>query len=457
MKQKTVFVCRSCGAAQPKWTGKCPECGEWNTLEEQISQPVSSQASKARAVLGDEDRTPVAIGEIDQAHYSRFLTGMPELDRVLGGGVVPGAAILVGGDPGIGKSTLLLQMCRTLQTDGEKILYASGEESKQQIRMRAQRLGVGGDGVMVLSNTNLESILDAAAQVRPRVLIIDSIQTLASDVIDSAPGSVAQVKECAFRLIRFAKSTATSIFIVGHVNKEGSIAGPKVLEHMVDAVLYFEGDKHLLYRVIRTIKNRFGPTSEIGVFEMGETGLVGVDNPSTLFLSGRPEEVSGVCVTCVTEGTRPILAEIQALVSPTPFPAPRRVSSGVDYNKLCLLLAVLDKRAHISLSTKDVYINVAGGLRLDDPAADLAVALSVAGGVKDFVIDEDVVAIGEIGLGGEVRPVSDLDHRIKEGARLGFRRFILSDKCKPGSYPSEIEILRVKDLAGAIRLVSQKA
>jgi DNA repair protein RadA/Sms len=286
-------------------------------------------------------------------------------------------------------------------------------------------------------------------------MIIDSIQTLACDDIESTPGSVSQVKECTFRLIRYAKSTGTALFIVGHVNKEGSIAGPKVLEHMVDAVLYFEGDRRLMYRVVRTIKNRFGPTSEIGVFEMAEQGLIGVDNPSTLFLSGRPDEVSGVCVTCIMEGTRPILAEIQSLTAPTPFPSPRRVSAGVDYNRICLLLAVLDKRAGIALATKDAYINVAGGLRLDEPAADLAICLAVASGVKDFIIDDDIAAIGEIGLAGEVRPVSDVDRRIKEGARLGFRRFIVSDKSKLGNYSSDIQILRVKDVRTAIHLLQK--
>lgn len=455
MKQKTTYICNQCGYVAPRWTGKCPECQAWNCMEEQMTSAVSSKVNSRRSVISNEDSTPVAIGSIEQIQYARFLTGMPELDRVLGGGIVPGSAVLVGGDPGIGKSTLLLQMCKSIHTEGGHILYASGEESKEQISMRASRLGVNGDTVMVLASTDLDAVLQSAQKLSPKVMIIDSIQTLACDDVESTPGSVTQVKECTFRLIRYAKSTGTALFIVGHVNKEGSIAGPKVLEHMVDAVLYFEGDRRLMYRVVRTIKNRFGPTSEIGVFEMAEQGLIGVDNPSTLFLSGRPEEVSGVCVTCVMEGTRPILAEIQSLTAPTPFPSPRRVSAGVDYNRICLLLAVLDKRAGIALATKDAYINVAGGLRLDDPAADLAVCLAVASGVKDFTVDDDVVAIGEIGLAGEVRPVSDIDRRIKEGARLGFRRFLVSDKCKLGNYSSDIQIIRVKDIRVAIRCLQK--
>ncbi len=450
MKQRTTYICNQCGYIAPRWMGKCPECEAWNSMEERVLTP--SQAKATRSVI-NADAAAIPIGNIEQIIYERLSTGMPELDRVLGGGIVPGSAILIGGDPGIGKSTLLLQMCKSIDLCGGKILYASGEESKEQISMRAQRLGVSGDEVMVLSTTDLETVIASAESISPKVMIVDSIQTLSSEQVESTPGSIAQVKECTFRLIRHAKATGTALFIVGHVNKEGNIAGPKVLEHMVDSVLYFEGDKRLMYRVIRTIKNRFGPTSEIGVFEMAEQGLVGVDNPSTIFLSGRPEEVSGVCVTCVMEGTRPILAEIQSLTAPTPFPSPRRVSAGIDHNKICLLLAVLDKRAGISLSTKDAYVNVAGGLRLDDPAADLAVCLSVASGVKDFTIDDDIVAIGEIGLAGEVRPVADIDRRIKEGARLGFHRFLVSDKCKLANYSSDIQIISVKDVRQAIRIL----
>lgn len=453
MKQKTVYVCTQCGYTSPKWVGKCPECKEWNCLEEQIT--VSSTTTKSSSVSA-QDRRAVAITDIERTNYSRFLTGIPELDRVLGGGVVPGSAVLVGGDPGIGKSTLLLQMCKTLQVGDGKILYVSGEESKEQISMRAERVGVANSSLLVLSSTDLDTILSSAEEHLPRVIIVDSIQTLSSELIESVPGSVSQVKECANKLIRYAKATSTAVFIIGHVNKEGAIAGPKVLEHMVDAVLYFEGDKRLMYRVIRTAKNRFGPTSELGVFEMAQNGLVGVDNPSLFFLSGRPEEVSGVCVACVMEGTRPLLAEIQALTTPTAFPSPRRVASGVDYNKLCLIIAVLEKRAGMNLSTFDVYLNVAGGLRLDDPAADLSVALSLASSLRDIIIDEDIVAVGEIGLAGEVRPVSDIDRRLKEGSRMGFKRFIVSDKCKIGSLSSDIKIIKVKDIRQAVAAVSKK-
>ncbi len=449
MKQKTMFVCSECGYASGKWMGKCPECSSWNSfVEETVSAP-SAGAPAVRPLPAG--KAPVPLREIEQVRYRRVLTGIPELDRVLGGGVVPGSAVLVGGDPGIGKSTLLLQMCSTLQLEGGAILYVTGEESKEQVGMRASRLNVQNPGLFILAETDLDVILAAAAQLKPQTMIIDSIQTMNAADVQSGAGSVSQVRECAARLIRFAKQENTSLFLVGHVNKEGSIAGPKVLEHMVDAVLYFEGEKRLMYRVVRTVKNRFGPTSELGVFEMAQSGLVGVDNPSVLFLSGRPDEVSGVCVCCVMEGSRPLLAEIQALTTPTPFPAPRRMASGIDYNKLCLLIAVLEKRAGIILTNYDAYLNVAGGIKLDDPAADLAVALAVSSGLKDFVIDDDVVAIGEIGLAGEVRPVSDIERRIKEGARLGFRRFIISDKNKAVDVSSEVQVLRVKDLRAAIR------
>ncbi len=455
MKQRVVYVCTNCGYVTPRWMGKCPECQAWNCMAEQTSSVSTHKSGNQRSVICAEDTSAIPIGQIEHANYARLLTGLPELDRVLGGGIVSGSAVLVGGDPGIGKSTLLLQMCKSIQLTGEKILYASGEESKEQIRMRANRLGVDGEDVMVLSSTDLDTVLASAQQIMPKVMIVDSIQTLSCADVESTPGSVSQVKECTFRLIRYAKSTGTALFIVGHVNKDGNVAGPKILEHMVDAVLYFEGDKRFMYRIVRTIKNRFGPTSEIGVFEMAEHGLVGVDNPSTLFLSGRPEEVSGACVTCVMEGTRPILAEIQALTAPTSFPTPRRVSAGVDYNKICLLLAVLEKRAGVALAAKDAYINVAGGIHLDDPAADLAVCLAVASGVRDVVIDHDIVAIGEIGLAGEVRPVSDVDRRIKEGARLGFHRFLVSDKCKLGNHSSDIQIIRVRDVRDAIRAITK--
>ncbi len=450
-KQKTAYVCTECGYVSPKWMGRCPECKEWSTMvEEVVSAPASGSG-----FIAVQDLAPTPISEIENISYSRMLTGITELDRVLGGGIVPGSAVLVGGDPGIGKSTLLLQMCKTLQANG-KILYVSGEESKEQIGMRARRLGVDNPEMLVLSATDMDAIIAVMEKVRPKTVILDSIQTLCASDITSAAGSVSQVKECSSRIVRYTKKNNIAVFLVGHVNKEGSLAGPKILEHMVDAVLYFEGEKRNMYRVVRTVKNRFGPTSEIGVFEMAGNGLRGVDNPSLLFLSGRPEQTSGVCAACVMEGTRPLLAEIQSLTTPTYFPAPRRVASGVDYNKLCLLLAVIEKRAGINLGHYDAYINVAGGLRLDDPAADLAVALAIASGMKDFVIPEDLVAVGEIGLCGEVRPVSDIDRRLKEGARLGFRVFIVSDKCKIEYENSDINVIRVSDLSQALRILAIK-
>jgi len=450
-KTKTSFVCSECGYISPKWQGKCPDCGSWNTFSEEIVS-----ATGGNGFIATEDITPIPINKIENITYSRIITGIPELDRVLGGGIVPGSAVLVGGDPGIGKSTLLLQMCKTYAYDGKKILYISGEESKEQIAMRARRLSVDNEDMMVLSATDLDSILAAIENINPGVVIIDSIQTMCANDVASSAGSVAQVKECAARIVRYTKKKGIAVFLVGHVNKEGSIAGPKILEHMVDAVLYFEGEKQLMYRVVRTIKNRFGPTSEIGVFEMVENGLRGVENPSLLFLSGRPENVSGVSVACVMEGSRPILAEIQSLTAPTYFPSPRRVSSGVDYNKLCLIIAVLERRAGINLGHHDAYVNVAGGLKLDDPAADLAVAIAIASGMKDFIVPEDMIAIGEIGLGGEIRPVADIDRRIKEGARIGFKMFMVSDKSKIEYQNSDINIIRVSDVSQAVRIMSVK-
>ncbi len=452
-KQKTVYVCSECGYVTSKWMGRCPECKEWNTINEEIAQP--SVGSK-NGFIAVQDVAPVKLADIENISYARLLTGIAELDRVLGGGIVPGSAMLVGGDPGIGKSTLLLQMCKTLQTNGEKILYISGEESKEQIGMRARRLGVDNPDMLVLSATDLDAIIAVMDKVCPKCVIIDSIQTVCAEDISSSAGSVSQVKECASRIVRYTKKKGIAVFIVGHVNKEGSIAGPKILEHMVDAVLYFEGEKRNMYRVVRTIKNRFGPTSEIGVFEMVNNGLRGVDNPSMLFLSGRPEQTSGVCTACVMEGSRPLLAEIQSLTTPTYYPSPRRVASGVDYNKLCLLLAVIEKRAGIAIGHYDAYVNVAGGLRLDDPAADLATAIAIASGMKDFIIPDDLVAVGEIGLCGEIRPVADIDRRIKEGARLGFRVFLVSDKCKIEYENSDINIVRVVDLPQALRILAIK-
>ncbi len=448
-KQKTVYRCSECGYTASKWMGKCPDCGSWNTISEQ-----TETVSHSSGFIASEDMAALPINEIENITYSRIITGIPEFDRVLGGGIVPGSAILVGGDPGIGKSTLLLQMCRSIALDGKKILYVSGEESKEQIAMRATRLRVDNPDMLVLSATDLDAILAVIDKIDPGAVIIDSIQTVCASDVASSAGSMAQVKECALRIVRATKRKGIAVFIVGHVNKEGSIAGPKILEHMVDAVLYFEGEKQLMYRVVRTIKNRFGTTSEIGVFEMSENGLKGVENPSLLFLSGRPEGVSGVSVACIMEGSRPILAEIQSLTAPTYFPSPRRVSSGIDYNKLCLILAVLEKRAGVNTGQYDAYLNVAGGLKIDDTAADLAIAIAIASGMRDFAVPDDMIAIGEIGLAGEIRPVADIDRRIKEGARIGFKIFMVSDKSKIEYQNSDINIIRVSDISQAVRILS---
>lgn len=433
-KQKSVYVCCECGGQFPKWSGKCPLCGEWNTIAEELVTAHSVGGSTAR-------RAEIAtMDSIDTQAETRYLTGIGELDRVLGGGIVPGGLMLIGGDPGIGKSTLLLQICGHLSKKF-RILYVSGEESARQIKLRAERLAVGGENLLLLCETDMDAILDAVRAEKPDVVIVDSIQTVSLSEIASSPGSVTQVRECASALMREAKQNDIPIFIVGHVNKDGAIAGPKVMEHIVDCVLYFEGDPNSNYRMLRCAKNRYGSTNEIGVFEMQDIGLCEVENPSMMLLSGRPKNVSGTCVACVMEGTRPLLAEVQGLVSPTGFGNPRRMSTGFDGNRLALLLAVLEKRAGYFFSNLDTYLNVVGGLRLDEPAADLPVALALISGLKDKPMDEGVVAFGEIGLAGEVRAVSGAEQRIAEAARLGFSRIIVPAhtlKTLHGSYPIEV-------------------
>ncbi len=433
-KQKSVYVCSECGGQFPKWSGKCPLCGEWNTIAEEI---VSVQRAGATAVRRAEITT---MDGIDTGAETRYLTGIGELDRVLGGGIVPGGLMLIGGDPGIGKSTLLLQICGHL-SEKFRILYVSGEESARQIKLRAERLSVGGENLLLLCETDMDAILEAVRSEKPDVVIVDSIQTVSLSEVASSPGSVTQVRECASALMREAKQNDIPIFVVGHVNKDGAIAGPKVMEHIVDCVLYFEGDPHSNYRMLRCAKNRYGSTNEIGVFEMQDIGLCEVENPSMMLLSGRPKNVSGTCVACVMEGTRPLLAEVQGLVSPTGFGNPRRMSTGFDGNRLALLLAVLEKRAGYFFSNLDTYLNVVGGLRLDEPAADLPVALALISGLKDKPMDEGVVAFGEIGLAGELRAVSGAEQRIAEAARLGFTRIIVPAhtlKTLHGSYPIEV-------------------
>lgn len=447
MKEKVVFICTECGYEAPRWFGKCPGCGSWNSLTEEIIKPAAASSKTAQSKAESDD--PVNINDLSAGSEIRYSTGIGEFDRVLGGGVVKGSLVLVGGDPGIGKSTLLLQMCRTLDKNAT-ILYVTGEESQKQIKLRAQRLGVSNNNLYILAQTNAEVITATVERTLPSIVVIDSIQTMFLEGLSSSPGSVSQVRECTAQFLRMAKGLGIPVLIVGHVNKEGAIAGPKVMEHMVDAVLYFEGDRRLSYRILRTVKNRFGPTSEIGVFEMRNTGLSEVENPSALFLSGRPENVSGTCAACVMEGSRPLMAEIQALVSPTYFPSPRRMTDGIDYNRLCLLLAVLEKRVGLFYSNQDVYVNVAGGLRLDEPSTDLAVILSLASSVRDISIPEDTLIMGEVGLAGEIRPVDSIDRRLTEAQRLGFKTCIIPSRNKvTGSYEG-MKILTVKSVREAI-------
>ena len=447
-KAKTVFYCTNCGNETLKWMGRCPGCGAFNTMEEHIEKPVAPGKSKT-APIG-LSRKPQCIREVANDTEIRFFTGMGELDRVLGGGAVAGSLVLVGGAPGIGKSTLLLQICNQLCAE-RRVLYVSGEESERQLKLRAQRLGVAPAELMILSETRLSDILEAVEDVKPDILIVDSIQTLYAEENDSAPGSVSQVKDCTMTMMQLSKQQGITVFVVGHINKDGNIAGPKVLEHMVDCVLYFEGDSNSSYRLLRAAKNRFGSTNEIGVFEMGETGLIEVPNPSQMLLDGRPEGASGTCVACVMEGTRPILAEVQALVGKTSFNVPRRTADGFDFNRAALLLAVAEKRAGMKLSLFDAYINVIGGLRLDEPGADLPMVLAVASSYRDQVISDDLVAIGEVGLTGEIRSVSHMNQRLAEVARLGFKKCIIprngSDKVE---IPAGLAVYRVRNILEAI-------
>ena len=449
MKQKTIFYCTQCGNETERWSGQCPACGAWNTLTEAPVRPKSE--NKATVAAHRARQAPERLSELDTEEEIRFSTGVGELDRVLGGGAVRGSVVLVGGAPGVGKSTLLLQLCGLIGRS-ERVLYVSGEESRRQIKMRAQRLGVSEGDIYVLAETQVSEILAAAEDLKPTVVIIDSIQTMFDAEVSATPGSVSQVRESTMAIMRRAKSDGFTAFVVGHINKEGNIAGPKVLEHMADCVLYFEGEQSLSYRILRAAKNRFGSTNEIGVFEMADTGLREVPNPSETMLSGRPLDTPGTCVTCVMEGTRPILAEIQALVAQSGYGNPRRNSNGIDYNRAMLLLAVLEKRGGMSVAGCDAYINVVGGLQLDETAADLATLLAVASSWKDVAIGSDLAAVGEVGLSGEVRSVTQLGHRLSEIARLGFRRCIIPAHVK-GEVPKPkgLELISVKNVREAIR------
>ncbi len=450
-KTKTVFYCTECGNETPKWQGRCPSCGAWNSIVEHIEKGSNNSRSIRPSSVGN-NKSAHRLHEIDHDCQLRFSTGMDELDRVLGGGAVSGSLVLVGGAPGIGKSTLLLQICNCLCRD-KRVLYVSGEESEQQIKMRSTRLGVDTENLYILSEINVTDILESVETVSPDVLIVDSIQTMYTDNNDSAPGSVSQVKDCTMTLMQLSKNNGITVFVVGHINKDGNIAGPKVLEHMVDCVLYFEGDQNTSYRLLRAAKNRFGSTNEIGVFEMRDTGLTEVPNPSKMLLEGRPEGASGTCVACIMEGTRPVLAEVQALVTKTTFNVPRRTSDGFDFNRAVLLLAVAEKRAGMKLNVFDAYINVIGGLRLDEPGADLPVLLAVASSYRDQPISDDTVAIGEIGLTGEIRSVSNMDQRLAEIARLGFRKCIIPRKgSEKLEIPDGLTVFRVKNICEAIEI-----
>ncbi|MEG1166289.1 MAG: DNA repair protein RadA, partial [Oscillospiraceae bacterium] len=420
MKAKTVFFCSECGFETPKWAGRCTSCGAWNTMTE---APTEIKSKSGTSLVSSRARKnfPELLNELGTEDELRFTTGLSEFDRVLGGGAVRGSLVLVGGAPGIGKSTLLLQICG-LMGENEKILYVTGEESKRQLKMRAERLGVNSDKLYVLAETDLSETVNAVEDIKPDVLIIDSVQTLFNPELTASPGSVTQVKDCTMTIMQLSKTTGVTAFVVGHVNKEGAIAGPKVLEHMVDCVLYFEGERSMSYRILRAEKNRFGSTNEIGVFEMANSGLREVKNPSEMLLSGRPQNSPGTCVACVMEGTRPILAEVQALVTPSGFNVARRNSNGIDYNRTTLLLAVLEKRGGISVGGCDAYINVIGGLELDEPAADLATVLAIASSHRDIPIGNDLAAVGEVGLTGEIRSVMALNQRLAEISRLGFKR-----------------------------------
>ena len=447
-KTKTVFFCTACGNETPKWMGRCPGCGAFNTMEEHIEKPVAP--GKAKSAPVGMSRKPQRIRQVDSDSEIRFYTGMGELDRVLGGGAVAGSLVLVGGAPGIGKSTLLLQICDQLCKE-RRVLYISGEESERQLKLRAQRLGVAPEELLILSETRLSDVVEAVEETTPDILIVDSIQTLYNEENDSSPGSVSQVKDCTMTMMQMSKQDGITVFVVGHINKDGNIAGPKVLEHMVDCVLYFEGDPNSSYRLLRAAKNRFGSTNEIGVFEMADSGLIEVPNPSQMLLEGRPEGASGTCVACVMEGTRPILAEVQALVSKTSFNVPRRTADGFDFNRSALLLAVAEKMGGMKLSLFDAYINVIGGLRLDEPGADLSVVLAVASSYRDQAIDDDLVAIGEVGLTGEIRSVSNMNQRLAEVARLGFKKCIIprngADKLE---IPKGLTVYKARNIREAI-------
>lgn len=448
-KIKTSYICSECGFESPKWYGKCPSCGEWNTLNEELnSQQTKNSFSNSFSTVNQV----LALDDICGENDERIPTKIEEFDRVLGGGIVKGSLVLLSGDPGIGKSTILLQICQNLGSKGQKILYVSGEESANQIKLRAVRIGVTTKNLFILSQTDLATIVECIKAEKPDIVIIDSIQTMVFEQVNSSAGSITQVRECTNVFMHTAKGLGIPIFIVGHVNKDGAIAGPKVLEHIVDTVLYFEGERNYSYRILRGVKNRFGSTNEIGVFEMTADGLKEVLNPSLMMISGRPKNTSGTCVACVMEGTRPILAEVQGLVCATGFGTPRRMSTGFDYNRMSMLLAVLEKRAGYFFNNMDAYVNVVGGLKLDEPAADLTVALALVSSLKDKAVDDKTIAFGEVGLAGEIRAVNNCEQRISEAKRLGFERCIIpfhNYKSITNSLKSTFDIIPVRNIREA--------
>lgn len=453
MKTKILFYCTECGNETPKWQGKCPACGAWNTIVERPAEKAARKSPSASrgSALGVAINRPRTMAEVETTDELRFPTGMGELDRVLGGGAVKGSLVLVGGAPGIGKSTLMLQICSKL-CETSKVLYVSGEESEHQLKLRAKRLRVENSNLYVISETCLGDLMESVAAEQPDILIVDSIQTLYNDALDSPAGSISQVKDCTMALMQLAKGQGITVFVIGHINKEGSIAGPKVLEHMVDCVLYFEGDQHTTYRILRAAKNRFGATNEIGVFEMQDQGLAEVENPSEMLLSGRPDDAPGTCVTCVMEGVRPVLAEIQALVVTSAGGNPRRTSNGFDYNRAAMLLAVLEKRGGLRVSACDAYLNIIGGLSLDEPAADLAAVIALASSYLDTPVPGDLVAIGEVGLTGELRSVNQLSQRISEVHRLGFKQCVVpAHRADTLKAPEGLRLIPARNIGEAIR------
>lgn len=452
---KNIFVCSECGFTNAKWLGKCPDCGAWNSFDER-EQVIEKRESKPTTKIANYAEK---LSSLEITDYIRMKTGLGELDRVLGGGLVKGSVVLISGEPGIGKSTLLLQICNKL-ANGCRVLYVSGEESLGQIKLRAERLKISEGELYLLAETSVDSVMSEYERIKPDVLMVDSIQTMYSEKFTSFSGSISQVRECAMTFIELAKRSGCSVFLVGHVNKEGGISGPKILEHMVDAVLYFEGERRQSYRIIRAIKNRYGSTNEIGVFEMSDIGLLEVPNPSEMMLEGRAESIGGSCAGCIIEGSRPIITEIQSLVAPTVFPSPKRTSDGFDYNRMCLLLAVLERRLGLKFSQNDVYVNIAGGMRLDEPAADLSVAMSLISAVTDRIAPNNLIAFGEIGLSGEIRTVSHVEYRVKEAIRLGFKTIVLPKKNVNGrlnvKLPDDVTLAGVTSIFETLKYLQKK-